>query len=172
MRIAIISDTHDHVANLRAAVAYCNAYNVHLLIHCGDLISPFMLDELARFSGAIHLIYGNNVGDQHLISSRCGTKFPAITHHGVLGAVEAGGLKIGFHHYPEVARGFAQMGTCDVVCCGHNHHYRVEEIGSTLLINPGQMLGDERQPTFAIIESSSRTVEKVEVGEPMNLSDL
>jgi len=80
--------------------------------------------------------------------------------------------KIAFHHYPEVARGFAQMGTFDVVCCGHNHHYGVEKIGSTLLVNPGQMLGDERQPTFAIIESSSRTVEKVEVGEPMNLSEL
>ncbi len=68
MRIAIISDTHDHIVNLRAAVKYCNAFSVSMIIHCGDLISPFMLDELARFSGAVHLIYGNNIGDQHVIS--------------------------------------------------------------------------------------------------------
>jgi len=171
MRIAIIADTHDQVANLRAAVKYCNAFNVHLLIHCGDLISPFMLDELAAFAGTVHLIYGNNVGDQHLISQACGIRFPGITHHGVLGAVEAGGIKIAFHHYPQVARGIASQGIFDVVCCGHNHHYGVEQIGNTLLINPGDMLGKDNQPSFAILDSSSRTVEKVEVGEKMNLGD-
>lgn len=171
MRIAILSDTHDQIANLRAAVIYCNAYNVQLLIHCGDLISPFMLDELARFAGAVHIIYGNNVGDQHLISQACGTRFPSITHHGVLGAVEAGGMKIAFHHYPQVARGIACQGSFDVVCCGHNHRYCVEEVGNTLLINPGEMLGKDTQPAFAILDSSSRTVEKVEVGEPMKLAE-
>jgi putative phosphoesterase len=171
MRIAIIADTHDQVANLRAAVKYCNAFNVQLLIHCGDLISPFMLDELAAFAGAAHLIYGNNVGDQHLISQACGLRFPGITHHGVLGAVEAVGIKIAFHHYPQVARGIASQGIFDVVCCGHNHRYGVEQIGNTLLINPGDMLGKENQPSFAIFDSLSRTVEKVEVGEKMNLRD-
>lgn len=169
MRIAIISDTHDHIANLRAAVTYCNAYNVQLLIHCGDLISPFMLDELARFAGAVHLIYGNNAGDQHLISQWCGTRFPTITHHGVLGAVEAGGLKIAFHHYPEVARGIASQQIFDIVCCGHNHCYTVKEMGKTLLINPGEMLGKDGIPSFAILDTGSGNVEKVEVGEKMRL---
>ena len=169
MRIAIMADTHDHIPNLRAAVNYCNAYDVHLLIHCGDLISPFMLDELARFGGAVHLIYGNNVGDQHLISSRCGVSFPSIHHHGVLGAVEAGGLKIAFHHYPQVARGIAATGQFDIVCCGHNHLYRVEKIDDCLLINPGELLGKDGQPVFAILNSSSREVERVEVGKPFAL---
>ena len=66
MRIAILSDTHDHIPNLRSAVTYCNAYSVQMMIHCGDLISPFMLDELARFGGAVHLVYGNNIGDARL----------------------------------------------------------------------------------------------------------
>ena len=91
MRIAILSDTHDNIPNLRAAVTYCNAYTVSVIIHCGDLISPFMLPVLAEFGGAAHLIYGNNAGDQHLISQRCGTSFPTLTHHGILGAIEAGG---------------------------------------------------------------------------------
>ncbi|NOX24618.1 MAG: YfcE family phosphodiesterase [Deltaproteobacteria bacterium] len=167
MRVAIISDSHDQVMNLRAAVTYCNAYGVSIVIHCGDLISPFMLKELAEFGGAVHLVYGNNVGDQHLISQACGTKFPAITQHGVLGAVEAGGLTFAFTHYPEMARGIASQGRFDVVCCGHNHRYGVERVGAAILINPGEMLGAEDQPGFCILETASRKVERVEVGTRM-----
>lgn len=168
MRIAILSDSHDHILNLRAAVKYCNAYSVSMLIHCGDLISPFMLDELARFSGAVHLIYGNNAGDQHIISQSCGLRFPAISHHGILGAVEAGGKKIAFTHYPQMARGLASQELFDVVCCGHNHVYRVEQVGNTLLINPGELLGKDGQPGFCILHSESMEVERVEVGAPID----
>lgn len=164
MRIAILSDTHDHILNLRAAVTYCNAYSVTVLIHCGDLISPFMLDELAKFGGAVHLIYGNNVGDQHLISQSCGTRFPSISHHGVFGAIEAGGRKIAFTHYPEMARGLAHQGAFDVVCCGHNHRYTIEKIGNTLLVNPGELLGKDGQPNFCILDCATLEAERVEVG--------
>ncbi|MDA8163617.1 MAG: YfcE family phosphodiesterase [Desulfobacteraceae bacterium] len=167
MRIAILSDSHDHIPNLRSAVTYCNAYNVNMLIHCGDLISPFMLEELAAFGGAVHLIYGNNAGDQHLISRACGTRFPAITHHGVLGAVEAAGRRLAFTHYPELAMGLASRDAFDVVCCGHNHRYQVRQVGSTLLINPGELLGKDEQPGFCILECPALDVERVEVGAPI-----
>ncbi|MGV1098450.1 YfcE family phosphodiesterase [Thiovibrio sp. JS02] len=166
MRIAILSDTHDHIGNLRAAVKYINAYSVSMLIHCGDLISPFMLDELAKFAGAVHLIYGNNAGDQHLISQSCGSRYPGITQHGIFGAVEAGGRKIAFTHYPQLARGIACQGLFDVVCCGHNHRYHVEKVGACLLINPGELLGKDDQPGFAILQCETMQVERVEVGTP------
>jgi len=169
MRIAILSDTHDQIPNLRAAVDYCNAYGVSLLIHCGDLISPFMLPELARFGGAVHLVYGNNPGDQHLISQWCGAKFPSLTHHGSFGALEAGGLTIAVTHYPELARGLASQGKFHVVCCGHNHRYEVRPMGATLLVNPGEMLGKDGQPGFAILETDTMIVERVEVGQSFAL---
>jgi uncharacterized protein len=170
MRIAILSDSHDHIPNLRSAVTYCNAYNVNMLIHCGDLISPFMLEELAAFGGAVHLIYGNNAGDQHLISRSCGTRFPAITHHGLFGAVEAAGRRLAFTHYPELAVGLASRDGFDVVCCGHNHRYQVKQIGTTLLINPGELLGKDGQPGFCILECPSLEVERVDVGAPFALN--
>ncbi|MFH7319839.1 metallophosphoesterase [Desulfurivibrio sp. D14AmB] len=168
MRVAIMSDTHDQIANLRAAVTYCNAYQVGMIIHCGDLVSPFMLDELARFGGAVHLVYGNNPGDKHLIAQFCGTRFPSLTHHGDFGAVEAAGLKFAFTHYPQLARGLAAPGNFDVVCCGHNHRYQVERIGPTLLINPGELLGKDDQPGFAILDAGSMQVERVEIGSPFS----
>lgn len=167
MKIAILSDSHDNIPNLRAAVDYCNKIGVVMLIHCGDLISPFMLDEIARFAGAAHLVYGNNVGDQHLISQACGTKFPSISHYGTFGAVEAGGLRVAFTHFPELARGLVAKGSFDVVCCGHNHRYQVDNCEGALLVNPGELLGKDGQPTFAVVDCATLAVERVAVGAPL-----
>jgi putative phosphoesterase len=167
VKIAILSDSHDRIPNLRLAVELANRQGCALLIHCGDLISPFMLDELAGFAGAVHLVYGNNTGDQHLISSGCSTRYTALTHHGLLGVVEAGGRKIAFTHYPQMARGLAAQGNFDVICCGHNHRFRVEKIGDTLLLNPGELLGKDAQPSFMVLDCGSLEVERLEVGSPL-----
>jgi len=165
MKIAILSDSHDHIPNLVCAVNRANAAKAEILIHCGDLISPFMLPYLYDFHGRIHLIYGNNVGDQHLISSRCATDFDRITHHGIEGSIKAGGLRIGFNHYPSLARGLAASGQFDVVCCGHNHRPGVEQIGDCLLINPGDLHGKDEYPGFILFETTDRSHERIIVGE-------
>lgn len=167
MLIGVLSDSHDQIANLRAAIDYCNEKSISTIIHCGDLISPFMLKELERFQGEVHLIYGNNVGDLHLISQLCVTKFHNITHHGPMGIIAIGNRTLCFHHYPEVALGLATTGEYDVVCCGHNHKYKSEKIGSTLLVNPGDLLGKHIRPCFSVLETETLLVEKVEVGVPM-----
>jgi len=164
MKIAILSDTHDHIPNLNSSVGVCNRQKVETLIHCGDLISPFMLPVLAGFQGEVHLIYGNNVGDQHLISQQCGTSFPTINHHGIMGTINTGGRRFVFTHYPELAEGLAVQGKYDVVCCGHNHTFSVKQRGETLLINPGELLGKDEQPGFCILDSSTMQVERIKVG--------
>lgn len=164
MRIAVLSDTHDSIYNLRLAIRECRQRGVSMIIHCGDLISPFMLSELDAFGGPVHLIYGNNTGDMHLISQFCGNRFPAITHHGQMGAIEAGGRRIAFQHYPEIARGLAASGRFDIVCCGHNHLWRVEMIGQTLFVNPGELLGKDCQPSFCLVDTADLSHERIDVG--------
>lgn len=161
--LAILSDSHDQIANLRAAVTYCNRKNIDVLIHCGDLISPFMLKELALFLGPVHLIYGNNVGDQHLISNRCGSMYPNITHHGILGKFTCNDLKIAMVHYPEQARGLASLSNYDIICCGHSHRYGIESLGNTLLINPGQLLGEDDQAGFVILDLNQWRIQRIRV---------
>ena len=162
--LAILSDTHDQIANLRAAITYCNTERIDILIHCGDLISPFMLKELSLFQGPVNLIYGNNIGDQHLISSRCGNDYPNITHHGMLGKFTWDGRKIAMVHYPEQARGFASLSNYDIVCCGHSHRYGIEYLGKTLLINPGQLLGEDDQAGFVILDFNQWEIQHIHVG--------
>lgn len=166
-RIAILSDSHDQVANLAAAITYCNNHNISTVIHCGDLISPFMLKQLTKLQGAVHLIYGNNMGDQHLISSRCGKTFKNIKHYGTLAELEVFNKHIAVVHYPEVARGLASQATYDIVCCGHNHTFETAQHDNTTLINPGQLMGEKEDTGFVVLDCKSMTVQRILVGESM-----
>ena len=40
MKIGIISDSHDHVDNIRRAVSVFREASVELVIHAGDIVSP------------------------------------------------------------------------------------------------------------------------------------
>lgn len=163
-QLAILSDTHDQIANLQAAIRYCNENGVDVVAHCGDLISPFMLKQLGKFNGAVHLVYGNNVGDQHLISTRCETEYPNITHHGVFGDFSVDDYRIGLTHYPNQAERLASQSAYDIVCYGHSHKNNIGFVDQTLLINPGHMLGEDEHTGFYIINLLKWSVQRIGTG--------
>lgn len=168
MLIAILSDSHDQITHLHRAVEVANNAKAEVLIHCGDLISPFMLARLERFNGPVHLIYGNNAGDQHLISSRCQRKGINIHHHGITGEIVLDNISIGFNHYPDLARGLAASGKYNIVCCGHNHICSIEKIGKCLLVNPGDLLGKEIPPGFLLLNIHTGKAERIIVGRNLD----
>lgn len=169
---AVLSDSHDQVANLRSAIDYCNSADVDVIAHCGDLISPFMLKQLARFNGQVHLIYGNNIGDQRLIADRCGQEFPNIKHHGILGKFMVDNYRVAIVHYPEQADKLAREAIYDIVCCGHSHVPMIRAYDSTLLINPGQLLGENDQAGFVIVDFTAGTSQRISVGRCMFDQDI
>jgi predicted phosphodiesterase len=63
MRVAVISDIRDNLWNLAAAIERLSASAV-VLICCGDLCSPFVMDLLARFPGRVGIVFGNNDADR------------------------------------------------------------------------------------------------------------
>jgi putative phosphoesterase len=160
MRIAVFSDTHDQISHLEAALAAANRMEATLLLHCGDLCSPFMLDRLGRgFSGPIHVVFGNNDGDGRLLQTIAG-KYPQITLHGIYAEIEALGRMMAMIHYPEPARRIAESGQFDLVVYGHNHIKHIEEItkdtGSLgILANPGELLGMNGAPTWGLYDTNS-----------------
>lgn len=171
MRIAVCSDSHDHIPHLRRAIKYANQEGAELLIHCGDLISPFMLPYLEDFNGQVHLIYGNNGGDQHLIASRCNQSGGKIEHHGSHANLIAGPLHIAIEHYPRWAKALAYSGNFDLVCYGHTHVFHAEHVYNCLLLNPGELLGKDAVPTLALVDTVDLSVRRLEVGEKMRIDD-
>ncbi|MFC1996542.1 metallophosphoesterase [Chloroflexota bacterium] len=162
MRIAILSDSHDNIWKLAKAMpALAEADEV---IHCGDLISPFMIIRLIQGTRGkpVHIVWGNNDGDKGLIAE-VASQAGNITLHGDFADLELGGLKIAVNHYPKVARSLAESGSYDVVCYGHDHIRHDEWVGKTLLLNPGELMGLQGRSTIAILDSRTRNVEFLEI---------
>lgn len=139
MRIAILSDIHDQVWKLDAALEA--AHGADTLICCGDLCSPFIVHQMARgFQNPIHIVFGNNDGDLYRIAVNA-SRYAHVHLHGEFFSAEFGGRRLAANHYDHIARAVAVSGEFDVVCFGHNHFYEIGRAGRTLLINPGAILG-------------------------------
>ncbi|MBI3736072.1 metallophosphoesterase [Candidatus Sumerlaeota bacterium] len=162
MRIGVISDSHDHLPNLRFALARLAEQKIEIIFHCGDLISPFVTRELGKFPGAVHTVFGNNDADRFLAQKIAGKDAPNVTHHGEFGFVDCGGHRIGFTHYMEYARGFAASGQCDAAFFGHTHVHYSERANGRLVLNPGELLGLMGKPGFCVYDTQSREFERVE----------
>ena len=160
MKIAILSDIHDNIWNLRAALAGLPPADA--LICCGDLCSPFVVGLLAEgFPGRpIHVVFGNNDGDLYRITQNA-ARVGTVQLHGELFRGEFEGRRVLVNHYPEIALAIAASGEYDLVCYGHNHLYKIERVGATLTVNPGAIMGYEPggkrevSPTFVVYDTTT-----------------
>jgi putative phosphoesterase len=139
MRIAVISDIHDNLWNLASALDTIKR-TADVLLCCGDLCSPFVIDELAKFEGAVHVVFGNNDADLYRITAKA-AKTSNVHLYGELFAQTFEGKRFAMNHFDYLARPIAKSGDYDVVCFGHNHEFEVTRQGQCLLINPGPVMG-------------------------------
>jgi putative phosphoesterase len=139
MRLALLSDIHDNIWKLAAAleaVQSCDA-----MICCGDLCSPFIIHQFGGgFSKPIHIVFGNNDADLFRITANA-QKYPQIRIHGEFFRAEFDGKAVAAVHYDNIARPLAASGEFDLVAFGHNHVYELARAGRALLVNPGPIMG-------------------------------
>ena len=161
MKIAIVSDIHDNVWTLKAALTQLQDASV--LLCCGDLCSPFIVGLMAEaFPGAMHIVEGNNEGDWRRIT-QVAAWFPHVHLHGEFFEDEMEGKRIAMNHYPAIALPLAESGRYDLVCYGHDHRFAIQQRGSTLSLNPGALLGydpvskQDIPATFIIYDTQSHT---------------
>ena len=152
MKIALISDTHDNLTNTQRALEIINQKEAEAIIHCGDLCSPWILKELTtKFTGPIHLTFGNNDADEFLLLEWTRTKGKNAKFYKPMGELELDGKKIAFTHYHFFGEGLTATQKYDLVIFGHNHIKSEQLIGKTLLINPGSLCGIGQPISFAIM---------------------
>lgn len=155
MLLGIISDTHDNLPNIYSALDFFKKQGITTIIHCGDVCAPSVMKEIAeKFSGAVHLVFGNVDGDTQKMKE-LGKNLPNLTLHGEQGQVEIDGKKIGFVHYPREAEAMATDGDFDAVFYGHDHKAWEKQIGKTTLRNPGTLAGLFAKPTFAVYDTTT-----------------
>lgn len=168
MRIGIVSDVHDALPSLRAALRELQSADA--LLVAGDLCSPFVLPILAEGfpRGDVHIVFGNNDGDRFRMERAC-ADLPNLHLHGEVWTGELGGRTIAMSHFPGVAATMDET-RFHLIVHGHDHRHRAERTrAGGWRLDPGSLLGydpAERahvRPTFQIYDAESDEVETVEL---------
>lgn len=153
MRIAVISDIHDNLWSLERVLPRLAEHEVLLCL--GDICSPFTLAAIAAgFKGQVHVVWGNNDGDK-LLLTRVADKAGNVTLHGFFAHLELDNRSVMMNHYPEIIEPLARSGQFALVCHGHDHKLRAERIGSTWLVNPGEVMGRFGVVSFASYDTQA-----------------
>ncbi len=161
MLIAVMSDSHDHLGNLDAALKLALENRAAMIVHCGDFVAPFSLRALDEAGIPVHGVFGNNDGDQYLLTRLSMSELERVTLHGQVGTLEVQDCRLAFTHLPIVGQGLAATGDYDLVCFGHSHNHFAANTGRTLLLNPGEIMGKDESPGFCLYDTSSRKYRRI-----------
>jgi len=136
--IGIMSDSHDNLDAIKKAVDFFNDSNVELVIHAGDLISPFTAKEFSKLNSGFKAVFGNNDGEKdglrHFFKDMCFLDS--------LIEINIGKRKIAVNHGTNetIIDALAKSEKYDLVVRGHTHKLDIIK-GKTMVINPGETCG-------------------------------
>jgi len=152
LEIAILSDTHNRIHALEAAIAYLQLRQITTVFHCGDVTTADTARLLTGFT--VHYVIGNGDADAKEITRLLSAANPDSTG-GMVFSGEIGGAKIAatHGHLPGKVIELAASQAYDFVFHGHTHIQRDDIIHGTRVINPGS-LGSPRYAgrTLCILE--------------------
>ena len=165
MKVVIISDVHDNLANLQKVLDYCEKSKIEKMICCGDTASEETIDFLQKnFPGKIWLTPGNmDVGYwdyDELVKKYKNTNLKIFPEEG---EAEIDGHRIAFVHFPDKARELARTGKYQFVFYGHTHKPWEENINNCRVLNPGNVANLYSPATFAVWRTEDDKVELLRV---------
>ena len=158
--LAIISDTHENESAIKKAVRIIKEKNSELCVHCGDIVSPPMLEH---FSGLkMKLVYGNNDGERiglNITAKKLG--FEGLEDEKEFVFL---GKKFYAYHGTSAAKLNAAIKSnkYDYVLTGHTHIKRDEKVGKTRVINPGALFRVNNY-TIALLDIGKDKVEFINI---------
>ena len=159
MRIGVLSDTHDHRANVGRMVELFNAAGVARVVHTGDITTPQTLELLSGLEAPLYGVYGNNDLERERLaaaSARLGFHFlePPCTF-------EWAQRKILVTHDPEELAPEDQASS-DVLLHGHHHRYVSERVEGVLRFNPGECAGHvQGLNSIGVLDLASLETERI-----------
>ncbi|MCE5311637.1 MAG: metallophosphoesterase [Nitrospiraceae bacterium] len=159
MLVGIMSDTHDHLDNIKKAVAIFKDRAVQHIIHAGDYVAPFTGKEFYEFIHGFTGVFGNNDGDKALLNQM----YPGMVHNQPY-SFELDGKKILLMHEPYRIDEHAASGAYDLIIHGHTHKVYSEQRGSALILNPGETCGwVSGRATIALLDLNTMLPEVIEI---------
>lgn len=134
--IGIISDTHENEEAIKKAVKIFKDKNPDFVVHCGDIISPPMLEHFKGLK--MKFVYGNNDGEKDGLNNKAKELGFEIADEKEF---EHKGEKFYVYHgtRKEKLESAIKSNKYDYVLTGHTHIKRDEKVGNTRVINPGAL---------------------------------
>lgn len=153
--IAILSDTHDNLANLNLALDILRQEDIQTIIHCGDLTNP----DTAWHFYDFRVIHTTGNGDQfsgeirNILQEMNPGNFSGPVHEGEIDGIRFAATH---GHILGKAESLARSGQFKYVFHGHTHRRRQEMIGDCMVINPGALGGLKPESrSFALLDLST-----------------
>ncbi|HTX61048.1 MAG TPA: metallophosphoesterase [Methanobacterium sp.] len=133
-----MSDSHDNLKAIKKAVKYFNSQNVDLVLHAGDLISPFTAQEFLKLKSPLLAVYGNNDGEREGLRQA----YQNICYLEDFKEISIENRQIALIHgaNPAIVDALSRSDKYDMVIRGHSHQMSVKN-DETLTINPGEVCG-------------------------------
>lgn len=164
MKIAIISDVHDNIPNLKKVLDYCSENEIEKIICCGDLASLETLDFLnENFYRENYFVFGNMDNDYLKDYPFENNEYKKTKIFEDFGEAEFENKKIAFVHFPEKARELCNTGKYKFVFYGHTHKPWEETITDCKMLNPGNVAGQFYLATFAVWNTENDKFELIRI---------
>ncbi|MBZ2164912.1 metallophosphoesterase [Methanobacterium sp. VT] len=157
--IGIMSDSHDNLDAIRKAVKIFNKEEIDVVIHAGDLISPFTALEFRKLDPELVAIYGNNDGEKEGLKAA----YEEICILEDFKEISVEGWKFSIIHGSNqaIVDSLAKCGKYDVVIRGHTHKMEILN-GETMIINPGEVCGYvSGQKTVVLLDTDDLSFEVI-----------
>ena len=159
MRVGIFADTHDHLDNIRLAVAEFNRRECEVVLFAGDLVSTFAIPPLRKLNCPMIASFGDNEGNK--VGIRGGMQIIGEIGDPPFCSRLSDGTRVLITHQRELIR--EPVGGVSVIIYAHTHKPRIHhDKAGCLWINPGETSGwTYRKPSIAILDTESMDAEVV-----------
>jgi len=165
MKVGVLGDSHDNLENIERALSILDSEKVDIILHAGDIISPFSAKLFTKIDTPTYFTFGNNDGERILLkeiiisSKNCRLVWPK-------GLIEVGGYRIVLLHGEDedIVESLAASSRYDLVVYGHWHKMVNKRYNNTMLVNPGELCGYlSGRSTLAIVKMEEKKVDIIEI---------
>jgi putative phosphoesterase len=163
MKIGVMSDTHDNLANIIQVLNVFRDREIETVIHCGDLTS---LEMVAHFQD-FRVIY--TLGNMDFATGAIQARFKKQNEESFVGTVFTGVLggvpiAVTHSHINNQVMDLIMQRRFKWIFHGHTHEKRDEVIRDTRIVNPGALGGLGRGPrSFCVVDLGQEDVEFIKI---------
>ncbi|MFI5381322.1 MAG: metallophosphoesterase family protein [Tepidisphaerales bacterium] len=160
MKIGILSDTHGRVDSARLGIEALVGRGAEMLVHCGDVGSPEVLDLLVGQRSLF--VFGNCDWDRETL--RRHAQIIGVPCQNAYADLELDGKRLAIIHGDDAGlkRRILAEQQHDYLLQGHTHMRDDVMVGRTRLINPGA-LHRANPRTVALLDLASGALEFIEI---------